>query len=152
VTLKTIFILFFLTSCSQETANSYELAFNLQSSMSTKEVTSIIEQKGGDWSIFEDMNISDDRPRYQLISIKTRIFKYKNFNGVTILEFFNDKLLSVTFYPSRQKRFVSLQQNSFKKNINVNIVFDKNIENKLYIKWIDKKLEQILQNWLNRYS
>jgi hypothetical protein len=68
-----------------------------------RKVQNIIEQQKGTWDIIEDANTSDKRPRYRFSKIKTTAFKYKGSDGITFLEFFNDKLTSVTFYPTSRK-------------------------------------------------
>ena len=143
---KFILISFLFFSCSS-LSNPIELAFGLKSYMPIKRVENIIEFKKGTWKIVEDTYISDKRPKYRFTKIKTTIFQYKGLKGVTFLEFFNDQLMAVVFYP-KDKQYNSL----INDRENSNVVIGKDIEGNLYLKWFDKKLEKKFHYWLYKYS
>jgi len=146
--LKFILVLFLFFSCSSSTGYPIDLIFGLKSYMPMKTVQNIIEQRNGTYDIIEDTCISDKRPKYKFSKIRTTIFKYKGLNGSTFLEFFNNQLMSVTFYPKNKKNIFMIDD--IEPNSIVTINHD--IENKFYIRWSDKKLERKFQNWIQRYS
>ena len=145
--LKLILISILCISCILSADDSIKLFFGLKSHMSIKKVENIIEHKMGSWKIVEDTNISDKRPKYRFTKIKTTIFQYKGLKGVTFLEFFNDQLMAVVFYP-KDRQYNSL----INDRENSNAVIGKDIEGNLYLKWFDKKLEKKFRYWLYKYS
>ena len=140
--------LFLFVSCASFANNSIDLCCGLKSYMPIKKVQNIIKQRNGSYDIIEDTYLSDGRPKYRFSKIKTTIFKYKGLNGTTFLEFFNNQLMSVTFYPENKKNIST--DDYFESNSIMKINHD--IENRLYFKWSDEKLERQLENWLKKYS
>ncbi len=146
--LKFTIALLLLISCSSSAGYPIDLAFGLKSNMSIKEVQHLIKQRHGDYDIVKDAFIMDKRPKYRYSKIKTTIFKYKGSNGTTILEFFNNQLMSVIFYPKNSKTIYA----SDHLGSDPAMIIDHDMENKFYFKWSDKKLEKQFENWLKKYS
>ena len=146
--LKFTIALLLLISCSSPAGYPIDLAFGLKSYMSIKEVQHLIKQRHGDYDIVEDAFIMDKRSKYKYSKIKTTIFKYKGSSGTTILEFFNNQLMSVIFYPKNSKTIYAPDH----LGSDPAMIIDHDMENKFYFKWSDKKLEKQFENWLKKYS
>jgi len=151
ILIQIVIIILILTSCSRSKLDSKELAFGLNSLSSMNDIQDIIKKRGGEIRIIENNHLikSDIRPEFKIIKISTNIFKDKSLSGQTILEFYNNQLLSITFYPSNQTKY----KNVSKKNINgVKINTGIDFQNKYYKKWEDKDLLKNLNQWIEKYS
>jgi hypothetical protein len=114
----------------------------------------------------------DRRPPYNIIIISISNYDHLNENGELELYFFNDRLMSTTFYPDSITYYVEelkknnvdfnvdlieedLLKNTLKVNISsyTEISLGKNYQkNKYYVCWVDVRLVQEEIRWISKYA
>lgn len=84
-----------------------ELISGLESYKSPQEIQ-VILGKDVSWEIIKDSKLEkgDTRPPYRITEISVKNFSHLNFQGELRLLFFNDRLMSTTFYPVEFKHYI----------------------------------------------
>lgn len=153
-----------LVSCATQ-AKPKKLTFGLISYMSFREVEEILNKMDAKWSITEHTTLEkgDLRPRYELLTLETTIFKANGFTGKTNLVFFNNQLMSVIFYPDNWNNYkiylkevkkISLNQKDQwrAKNEGVYMAINKDFNDRYYFLWEDMALKEEITIWIRKYS
>ena len=101
------------------------------------------------------------RPPFNIYTIKIQKYSHLGFLGKLVVSFFNNRLISTTFYPLDINRYII----ELKKNgINFNGIQEIKIEpytrvrfsvdnnDRKYIEWSDTRLDEEVELWIKRYS
>ena len=155
-------LLFIIAGCSSEFITPTSLSFGLTSYSNMEEVKSIVKNNNGDWKVIESSTLekTDLRPPYSYVRIVSNNFFEKRFPGKTNLIFFNDRLMTVLFYPndwSKYEKYLypnqATKKDGWKKtNGNLQIRINRNYNGDRYISWEDIKLSSEMRNWIAKYS
>lgn len=140
-----------------------ELIDGFKSYQPIETVKQYCDSLGYPWEVIEDSKLSpgDKRPRFDIFVVEINNFKHLDQTGNLKLEFFNNRLSSISFYPVDEIAY--LRELSDKKNINLidinKITKDnlkiwkyRNYKDKFYIGWQDLRLEQEEWEWIKKYS
>ena len=113
--------------------------------------------------VFENSKLpkTDLRPEFSIYTIILPEYKIENVTGELEASFFNDRLMSVRFYPNDIKEFESLLKR--KHNINLenreNISIDcveinrwTDFEGNEYFGWSDMKLIKEQNDWISQHA
>jgi len=104
---------------------------------------------------------SDKRPPFNIVELSVHDFSHLGFQGELRLEFFNDRLPSVWFYPTKFDAYlVELKRRGVAVGTIGKDVSDRNPSifayhddrNQRYVGWADVRLLQQNQRWIERYS
>jgi len=148
--------------CSDSTPVS--LIDNIKSYSSQEEVRKIVNVDKGGWKVIEDTKTSpnDKRPPYHLFV--TSIEDYSNLGeaGEAQFFYFNNRLMKIVFYPKHPDKYISTlnQNNDLKLNENSEQEIDsyliirvaRDYANRMYVSFIDQRLEKEFDNWIRKYS
>ncbi len=118
---------------------------------------------GYDWIVIEDSKLSpgDKRPRFDIFVVEINGYKHLKATGILRLKFYNDRLSDTWFYPEKHEIYLNtlLQERNIdlinvdEKTIgNLRIWKRKDYREKLYIGWLDIRLEQEEFEWIKKYS
>jgi len=165
-----LLVFFSFTSCNQKEKTQDEikssptiLMFGLKSYTSIDKIHKKINQKNGTWTIIENNKLAknDKRPRYEIFTVSTNAFKDNKIAGITVLEFFNNRLMSVTFYPNNwtkykkylEKKNINILNNQWKDTKNgVTIRINEDNQKKHYFETEDTTLIKEYNDWIAKYS
>lgn len=113
--------------------------------------------------VFEDSSLpeTDTRPEFSIYTLLLPEYQIENISGKLKVSFFNDRLMSVWFYPNDIKKFEDYLRNTHnitlenKKSITISCVeISRQIdaEGNEYFKWSDLKLTQEQNDWIAQYA
>lgn len=155
--------IFALFGCdAQRVVPTTELMPGIRSHISTEEARKQI-RSAERWRVLEDTKTPNDdkRPPYHLLGVA--IDKYVDLEepGTLHLQFFNDRLMSATFYPQNAERYlaslkekrgldVSGAQTASAGGTSIQHAID--FRGQPYISYVDKVLQKELDLWIRRYS
>lgn len=135
----------------------------IRSHMSSEEVRKQIVKPSARWSVIEDTKtpVDDKRPPFHLLRVAIGAYSDLDEPGALHLQFFNNRLISATFYPKdaanylvrlKEKRgiVVSLAQKSGVHGVSIHYATD--FRGQPYIEYADEALQQELNSWIRRYS
>jgi hypothetical protein len=137
----------------------------LYSGKSLEAVQRDLNLKAGDWDVLEDRRplSSDKRPPFRIFTISKKDFPMLGVSGQQlIMTFYNDRLMTVQFYPYSMDAFKSALSAKDKVSISpegdsfvapsTRIWIGKDIQNDLYVGFIDRTLQQEYDDWVHKYD
>lgn len=150
--------LYLFLGCSKNESAEI-LTFNLKSYTTISEVRKLLISKQAQYSIENSsLEKSDKRPKFNITTIKTKIFTRDGFKGETQFIFFNNKLMEIQFLPQKDKEYQIFfireehMNKNIKKNNNIQVEIVKDYTGKYYIIWTDVRLDKKMKAWLRKYS
>lgn len=134
-----------------------------QSYMGVEVVESLLSRQGLSWKVLDDNNTvkeGESRPPFRVYILAVENFQSFGFNGVLVLQFFNNRLLSTSFYPESPDRYKEEIQSRFSlgaaKETRLDdktvLKADFNYEDRFYVRWEDVRLSEELTKWIMRYA
>jgi len=126
-------------------------------------IKSQLESKITKWDIVEDNSTkkNDPRPAYHILRIKIDEYRHLGMPGNLTIAFFNDELFETTFYPNNIDEYLKKLKNveiDLGKNKQVtvskrtSVKMGKDYQGKDYIEWKDKRINKVIQHWIDTYS
>jgi len=151
-------------SFTEVAADRAELIDGIESYQSVAEFVAWLKANSQDYEIevADTTAGTSNRPPYRNVSIKLVEYEFMEHRGDLFVSFFNDRLMSVGFYPSHPDSFFR----SLRANIglafgekeedlpspNVRVWIATNHTGQRYIHWSDTHLDDELRLWIKRYS
>ena len=140
-----------------------ELIGNFSSYQSIKDFESTVKKKADTIIVFEDSKLSenDSRPEFSIYTVIIPEYKFDNVTGKLRASFFNDRLMTVWFYPNDNKEFETLIKDKYDINLKnkesqifhcVKVHRWTDFEGNEYFGWSDLKLVKEQNDWISRYS
>jgi len=106
--------------------------------------------------VIEDSKLAagDPRPAFSIYTVRVPNASDKGFSGELRLNFFNDRLMEVRFYPDDVSAYRSAMRADKPGR------FDRYVETRTaedyrghwYVAWADKRLRDELDDWIERYA
>jgi hypothetical protein len=140
-----------------------ELIGDFKSYQTIQDFERKVKMKTDSIVVFENSKLpkTDLRPEFSIYTIILPEYKIENVTGKLEASFFNDRLMSVRFYPNDIKEFESLLKR--KHNINLenreNISIDcveinrwTDFEGNEYFGWSDMKLIKEQNDWISQHA
>ena len=178
--LTAIIFISFLSGCKVEKdsftkieAETSQLINGLKSYSSISEIKNIHFANNKITTLFNSkLPDGDIRPPYDIIILAVSNYSHLNVNGELELYFFNNRLMSTTFYPDSLAAYIAglkklnidfnkdyskdeLPENTLKINIApyTEVSHSKNYQkNKYYVCWKDVRLGQEEIKWITKYA
>ncbi len=164
LTVATILTLLALAACKKDEFKPSKFAGPLYSGQSLETVERKLDLKPGDWDVLEDRKplSTDKRPMFRIFTFSKKDFPLLNTPGKDlILSFYNDRLMTVQFYPYNLDSFKSALQadgvslsgegDSFVAP-STRVWVGKDAQGKMYVGFMDKALEAEHDDWIRKYS
>ena len=164
LTVATILTLLSLAACKKDDFKPSKFAGPLYSGQSLETVERKLDLKPGDWDVLEDRKplSTDKRPMFRIFTFSKKEFPLLNTPGKDlILSFYNDRLMTVQFYPYNLDSFKSALQadgvslshegDSFVAP-STRVWVGKDAQGKMYVGFMDKALEAEHDDWIRKYS
>ena len=141
-----------------------KLVFGLTSASSEDAVKRALKISSESWNVVEDTKLADNdkRPAYHFKAAKVSNIKHEGHEGITKFEFFNNKLMSIRFYPSDWQKYSGFMSKEIGKPLvwdgqqeaykNSKVIFNKELTGKYYLLWQDENIYKELESWLKEYS
>jgi hypothetical protein len=138
-----------------------KLLGNYLSYSAPQPVVSTFKATGQPFEVVEHVKLGpeDRRPSYDLYEIELPGQEFCGDRGALKLTFFNDRLMSTTFYPANPKeclaRLPYLEIRTGKgEAVEGNTLIAANIDyrDRAYISWSDRRIVEELDKWVMRYS
>jgi hypothetical protein len=122
-----------------------------------------LEMTGGNFDVLQDRTPlpSDTRPPYRLLVISKKDAHLDGQPGELVLTFFNDRLMTVQFYPGDLASARAAVESAEKLSLasgeahvapSTRIWVGKDEAERGYIGWIDKSLQSEQDAWVNKYG
>ena len=164
--LTAVVLTLLLTACEEETfldiQTGVELIDGIESYQSSEVVIGMLRLEHDDISTIESSSLpeGDTRPPFTSVSYHIENYSHMGESGDLIVNFFNDRLLAVVFYPNNDESYSKvLAENGYKMREdahearpNVMVQKDKDYKEKFCFSWVDKRLEAQANRWLSLYS
>jgi hypothetical protein len=163
-----LFLLVLLTGCgngyeledySKVEAERSNLVLGLVSYMSLGEVKAALRLDSREIFVVEDSNSPKQVgvPPFNILKIKISNTEIRSFKGSILLTFFNDRLMSVRFYPVEVEDFIqSVDGLSKSEEVEIKpftrVWFYTDHQGADYIGWVDTRLQQQFDAWIKSYS
>ncbi len=159
-------LLLLLTGCKKKDEfKPSKLVGPLYSGKSLEAVERDLRLKAGDWDVLEDRRplTSDKRPPFRIFTISKKEFPMLGVSGKQlIMTFYNDRLMTVQFYPYSLDTFKAALASQDSVSLgpegdsfiapSTRVWVGKDNENKLYVGFIDKTLQQEYDDWVRKYA
>lgn len=164
VTIALAWAVLMLTGCDSRKAAQVELLPGLRSHMSSEQVRTSALKDADRWSVLEDTRTAsnDKRPPFHILKVAVGHYSDLGEPGVLHLQFFNDRLLSVTFYPRDERKYLAelrekrgvVVEKSQKVTTDrvVSVRYASDYRGQPYVSYSDQMLEEELTSWIKKYS
>lgn len=166
ITLIAVMLSLFLSAChKKDEFKPSKLVGPLYSGKSLEAVERDLDLKAGDWDVIEDRRplTSDRRPPFRIFTISKKEFPMLGVSGQQmILTFYNDRLMTVQFYPYNMDAFkaaLAIQDKVSLSNEGDSFVapstrvwVGKDMQNHFYVGFIDRTLKQEYDDWVSKYA
>jgi hypothetical protein len=151
-------------SCRKDDFRPSKMAGPLYSGQSLETVERKLDLKPGDWEVLEDRKplSSDKRPMFRIFSFSKKDFPLLDTPGQNlILTFYNDRLMTVQFYPYSLDAFkAALASDGVTLSADgdahiqpsTRVWVGKDPEKKTYVGFMDKALQAEHDAWMAKYS
>jgi len=140
-----------------------KLIAGIESYQDIDEFKDLLKRGSFQWELNENSRPSPKgRPPFHISMVTIKDFTHNNVLGELVVNFFNNRLISTTFYPSRVEKYIKALENA------EGVKFDNNKEVKLrpytrvrfatdhkgrkYVDWSDIRLDKEMELWIKRYS
>jgi len=156
----------FAASCRHRDDKEFKPS-NLAAGLSSGESLEAVERKlpmmAGKFDILQDRRPlpSDTRPPYRLLVISTKAQPVNGQNGELEMTFFNDRLMTVQFFPADMTaaqqaveagQKLSLASGEGHIEPSTRVWIGKDETHRSYIGWIDKALQAEQDAWIRQYG
>ncbi|MDT8067610.1 MAG: hypothetical protein ROO76_05520 [Terriglobia bacterium] len=153
-----------ISSCRKKNFEPSKFAGDLYSYQSLETVERKLDLKPDDWDVLENRKplSTDTRPMFRIFTFSKKDFPLLNTPGQNlIMTFYNDRLMTVQFYPYNMSAFKSALaadgttlSSDGDSDIppSTRVWVGKDAQGKLYVGFMDKKLEAEHDAWMARYS
>ena len=143
---------------------SVELAAGLRSRQTVAEAQRELQTSQAEWSVIEDSSLppDDPRPPFDITTVSLAPFEHLGVTGELVLEFFNDRLVSVRFYPEQPRRYLEVLAESEAIDLSdrrgptsrggATIEKARDHRGRTYVIWSDPRLVRKRQRWVMRHS
>ena len=86
---------------------------------SASDVEQILRRNGLSWSVIEDSHLptEDRRPRFDILTLSVAHYHYLSYVGELQFRFFNDRLMSTSFYPNDSAGFARMLEARLKVSL-----------------------------------
>jgi hypothetical protein len=162
----TVPLLLLLSAChKKDDFKPSKLVGPLYSGKSLEAVQRDLKLKAGDWDVLEDRRplSSDKRPPFRIFTISKKGFPLLGVSGQQlIMTFYNDRLMTVQFYPYSMDAFKAALSTKDKVSISpegdsfvapsTRIWIGKDIQGHLYAGFIDRTLQKEYDDWVHKYD
>lgn len=157
----------YLGSCSLSNScnadNPQRLIGDIQTYMSITDFKTKFVQPTDSVEIFEDSRFpaTDQRPEFSNYTLILHNHKLEGHKGNLKVSFYNNRLISITFYPDKLGEFVEYLKNKHSIELEefsseqmhcISITRYTDFEDKEYISWTDNRLRKEQNNWISKYS
>jgi hypothetical protein len=139
-----------------------KLISGIESYQNIAEFKSFLSRSSFKWKESEDNQPSPKgRPPFNMSTIMIKNFSHLEFSGELIVSFFNNRLISTTFYPSHVEKYIkALGKTGIKFGSNqevkmpphTRVRFATDHKGRKYIDWSDIRLDKEVELWIKRYS
>ncbi len=166
IILVTVPLLLLLGACrKKDDFKPSKLVGPLYSGKSLEAVQRDLNLKAGDWDVLEDRRplSSDKRPPFRIFTILKKEFPMLGVSGrQLIMTFYNDRLMTVQFYPYSLDTFKSALAAKDSVSItpegdafvapSTRIWIGKDNQGQLYVGFIDRTLQKEYDDWVRKYD
>ncbi len=165
LTLATAVTMLFVVGCKKDEFKPSKLVGPLYSGQSLETVERKLDLKPGDWEVLEDRKplSSDKRPMFRIFTFSKKQFPLLDTPGQDmVLSFYNDRLMTVQFYPYNLDAFKAALQSQDGVALSpdgdssvapsTRIWVGKDPSKKLYVGFMDKALQAEHDEWMKKYS
>ena len=151
-------------ACRKKDFEPSKMVGPLYSYQSLETVERKLDLKPGEWEVLEDRKplSTDTRPMFRMFTFSKKDFPLLDTPGQNlIMTFYNDRLMTVQFYPYNMSAFKSALASdgvNFSSEGDAHIApstrvwLGKDDNGKLYVGFMDKALEAEHDAWIARYS
>lgn len=147
-------------SFTDRASESSALIADFSSYASVDDVTNLL--KNASVTVVEDSQLDpgDQRPPFSIL-VWAIPFEHMNQPGELHLHFFNDRLMSTSFYPDQMKSYLNALNDSgitldhegrCKMKPYTDIWKSTNFNNRGFVCWEDERLQEELNEWIMSYS
>lgn len=148
-------------SCVSE--DPKELIGNFKSYQTIESFEEFVDSKTDTIIVFENSKLleNDTRPEFSIYTVILPNFKIENTTGKLRASFFNDRLMTLSFYPNDKGKFEKVLLKKYdlilknRENITINCVEINrwtDFEGNEYFGWSDLKLVKEQNDWISQYS
>ena len=139
-----------------------KLIDGIESYQSIDEFKGFLSRSSFQWEESKDDPSPKGRPPFNMHTITIKNYLHLGFSGEMNVGFFNDRLISATFYPSDSEKYVqaiakatgikfdSTQEATLPSHTSVRLGTD--YKGREYVDWSDLRLDKEVQLWIERYS
>jgi len=158
---------FIISSCSSGSNPSIKptlLITGINSYLDSEQVKKLVNIDSKQWKIIENNKTlkNDKRPPYHMLVIAVSNFENLGEHGEARFYFFNNRLMSIWFYPTHLKNYkLKLEKERGIKydlnceahsSVNTKIRIGKDYDGKSYVAFEDTVLDSEHKAWISRYS
>lgn len=159
-----VLVILLLLGCSNDKVEPIKLAFGLDSALSAESVKSRLKSEITRWDLIEATQLGKDdkRPEFNFQIISITGLSYEGYSGETKLQFYNDKLMSIQFYPEKWEEYSKQIESVIGRSVTwknervslkgVSIQLNVDLTGKHYLSWEDNHLVKKYESWLSKYS
>ena len=161
-----ILLLCFASACKSKSEKDFKpskLAGELFSGQSLEMVEQRLDMMTGNFDILVDRRpLPDDkRPPYRLLVISRKSARIEGQTGELVLTFFNDRLMTVQFFPAdlaaaragvEAGQKLSLAAGEAHIEPSTRVWVGKDETGRSYLGWIDKSLQAEQDAWIKKYE
>jgi hypothetical protein len=140
-----------------------KLIAGIESYQDISEFKSFLKRNSYQWEFNEDSRPSPKgRPPFNMSTVTIKNFTHDNFSGELTVGFFNNRLISTTFYPSNIEPYIKALENAeglkfdsgeeVKLPPHTRVRFATDHKGRKYVEWSDVRLDKEIELWIKRYS
>ena len=168
ITCFSILILLLISGCSETKYNCQsdkpkQLIGDFSSYQTLIDFETLLNEKADTLIVFENSRLSDSdtRPEFSIYTVIIPNFTMTIGNGKLRASFYNDRLMSVWFYPDDISEFEEILNSKYGISLNENetIITDcvkihkwKDLEGNIDFGWTDLKLSNDQNSWISKYA
>lgn len=143
--------------------NPVKLIGGIESYQSVNELKEYFTPKGLSWTVIENSpGPKSGRPPFNIVKTSVKAYKSYGISGELVLKFFNNRLMTTTFYPLEYDAYMEQldRENHIKfgnvDEVNIaaytNVMRGLDFKGRKYVVWVDVRLAEERSLWIKRYS
>lgn len=159
ILLSTLALLVSLGCRSEKKLKPSPLAGDLYSGQSLQTVERRLHIHSGDWEVLEDRRplSSDQRPPFRIYTIARKNLVVNGQSGELRLTFFNDRLMTTSFYPANIEAMqaavgVDPKVGDSQLAPSTRVWVGKDDSGQMYVGWMDLNLKREYDQWVLTYE
>lgn len=136
----------------------------LQSHMQAEVAREKLGAATSEWIVIEQSSLpeGDQRPRFDIERFRVTRFEHLGVAGELVLEFFNDRLMSTSFFPNEWEAYVERLEEHIGQSLeegqdleigsHTRLFLGPTFHDRRYVGWVDAGLASEKNTWISKYS